>query len=221
MFVMVGDGVTVNVTPLLGNDPTVTTTFPVVVAPEGTEVTMLVSLQLVAVFGMPLNVIELNPFVAPKFVPLIVTVVPTGPDEGFKLVMTGNTVNPTELLVRPPTVTETPPETVPGGTGTMMLVALQLLGIPGVPLKLTLLVPCVGPKPVPAIVTSVPMAPDIGLRLVMLGATEKPTPLLATPPTVTTTLPLVAPAGTGTVMLVSLQLVGLAATPLKVTELAP
>ena len=58
----------------------------------------------------------------------------------------------------------------------------------------------------------------------MLGAevfTVKLTPLLATPPTVTTTFPLVAPAGTGTAMLVALQLVGVAATPLNFTVLVP
>lgn len=49
--------------------------------------------------------------------------------------------------------------------------------------------------------------------------TLKFTPLLATPPTVTTTGPLVDPLGTGTTMLGSLQLVGVAATPLNVTVL--
>jgi len=47
--------------------------------------------------------------------------------------------------------------------------------------------------------------------------TVKVMPLLARPPTVTTTGPLVAPLGTGTVMLVSLQLVGVASVPLNVT----
>jgi hypothetical protein len=58
----------------------------------------------------------------------------------------------------------------------------------------------------------------------MLGVgtgTVKFTPLLATPPTVTTTLPVVVPAGTGTAMLVALQLVAAAATPLNVTVLVP
>src|SRR5438105_15028743 len=41
------------------------------------------------------------------------------------------------------------------------------------------------------------------------------TPLLATPPTVTTTLPVVAPLGTDATMLVALQLVVLAVVPLK------
>src|SRR5215467_12621259 len=49
--------------------------------------------------------------------------------------------------------------------------------------------------------------------------TVKAALLLATPPTVTITLPLVAPVGTGAAMLVALQLVGVAAIPLNVTLL--
>jgi hypothetical protein len=57
----------------------------------------------------------------------------------------------------------------------------------------------------------------------MLGATitAKVDPLLNAPPTVTTTLPVVAPAGTGATMPVALQLVGVAAVPLKVTVPVP
>src|SRR5450759_4987188 len=57
----------------------------------------------------------------------------------------------------------------------------------------------------------------------MLGGTVtvKVDPLLTAPPTVTITLPVVAPAGTGTPMPVALQPVGVAAVPLKVTVLAP
>src|ERR1700693_1286891 len=52
------------------------------------------------------------------------------------------------------------------------------------------------------------------------GTTVKGEPLLAVPNTVTTTLPVVAPAGTVTVMLVVLQaLAAAAAVPLKVTVL--
>src|SRR5690349_11199652 len=47
-------------------------------------------------------------------------------------------------------------------------------------------------------------------------------PLLATPPTVTTTFPLLAPVGTTTPILVALQLPATPAeTPLNVTVLAP
>jgi hypothetical protein len=46
-------------------------------------------------------------------------------------------------------------------------------------------------------------------------------PLLCTPLTVTTTLPVVAPLGTGATMLVALQLAGMALVPLKLTVLLP
>lgn len=76
---------------------------------------------------------------------------------------------------------------------------------------------------VPVMMNEVLTGPDVGLILVMLGGTKtvKKTPLLARPLTVTTTLPDVAPFGTGTTMLVGLQLVGVAAVPLKVTVLVP
>src|SRR5947209_6209093 len=134
------------------------------------------------------------------------------------------TVKLTALLATPPTVTTTLPVVAPAGTGAIMLVALQLVGAAAVPLNVTVLVPCVAPKFAPAIVTDVPINPDVGFKLVMLGAgtvSVKLTALLATPPTVTTTLPVVAPAGTGTTMLVALQLVAVAAVPLNVTVLVP
>ena len=56
------------------------------------------------------------------------------------------------------------------GTGTTMLVALQLVGVAVVPLKVTVLVPFVEPKFVPVIVTGVPATPDVGLTLVIEGA---------------------------------------------------
>lgn len=74
------------------------------------------------------------------------------------------------------------------------------------------------------IVIDAPTAPDVWLKVVMLGAgavTVKPTPLLGCPPTVTTTFPVVAALGTSTTMLVALQLVGVAVVPLKVTVLVP
>jgi len=45
--------------------------------------------------------------------------------------------------------------------------------------------------------------------------------LLGTPPTVTTTLPVVAPAGTGTTILVGDHELGVAVVPLNVTVLVP
>jgi hypothetical protein len=64
----------------------------------------------------------------------------------------------------------------PLGTGTTMLVALQLVGVPAIPLNVTVLDPCVEPKLAPVIVTDVPTGPDVGDKLVMTGALAKPTP---------------------------------------------
>jgi hypothetical protein len=83
-----GTVVTVKATPLLATPPTVTTTFPVV-APAGTDVTMLVVLQLVGVAAVPLNVTALDPCDDPKFDPVIVTELPTGPDDALRPVMLG------------------------------------------------------------------------------------------------------------------------------------
>jgi hypothetical protein len=52
-------------------------------------------------------------------------------------------------------------------------------------------------------------------------ATANTIGLLEEPPTATSRLPVDAPEGIGTVMLESLQLVGVPATPLKVTPLLP
>ena len=71
------------------------------------------------------------------------------------------------------------------------------------------------------IVTIVPAAPEVGERLPIAGGgtTVNPNPLLDTPATLTTTFPVVAPAGTGTAILVADQLAGAAVTPLNVMEL--
>jgi hypothetical protein len=70
-------------------------------------------------------------------------------------------------------------------------------------------------------ITFVPIGPEAGLMMVMLGGgvTVKSTPLLTTPPTVTTTVPVVAPIGTERLMLVADQVEIVAAIPLKVTVL--
>jgi hypothetical protein len=88
MVVIVGepDAVTSKFAPLLGDPDTVTTTFPVV-APEGTIAVSADPLQLVGIAGVPLNVTVLVLWLDPKFAPLIVTVVPTGPEGGDRVVM--------------------------------------------------------------------------------------------------------------------------------------
>ena len=74
------------------------------------------------------------------------------------------------------------PVVAPVGTITVILVALQAVGVAAVPLNVTVLVPCIAPKFVPVIVTAVPTIPEVGFRFVIVGAgkmTVKLTPLLA------------------------------------------
>jgi hypothetical protein len=215
----------VNVTPLLEVPPTATTTLPVV-APVGTVATIEVVLQLVIVVAaVPLNFTVLEPCVDPKFAPVIVTDSPTTPAGGHRLVILGATVNDEPLLANPLTVTTTLPVVDPVGTVATIEVALQLpIVVAGVPLNCTVLVPWVEPKFVPVIVTEAPTAPDVGDKLVMLGAatTVNDDPLLATPLTVTTTLPVVAPVGTVATIEVALQLpIVVAVVPLNFTVLVP
>ena len=157
----------------------------------------------------------------PKVVPVIVTESPTAPELGDSLLTFGPTAKVTPLLANPPTVTTTDPVVAPEGTIVTMVVALQLVGAAAVPLNVTVLVPWVAPNVVPLIVTESPTTPEVGDRLLIFGPTVKVTPLLADPPTVTTTAPVVAPGGTGATMVVALQLVGVAFVPLKVTVLVP
>ena len=55
------------------------------------------------------------------------------------------------------------------GTGPTTDVSLQLVGVAAVPLNVTVLVPGVPPKLVPVIVTDVPIGPEVGDKLLMLG----------------------------------------------------
>lgn len=180
---------------------TVTTTLPVV-APLGTGTMICDAPQFVGVPDTPLKVTVLVLCVEPKFVPVIVTEVPTPPEVGEIPVMLGPplTVNVTPLLATPLTVTITVPVVAALGTVATMLVLLQLVVTATLPLNATELVPCDDPKFVPVMVTDAPRDPEVGDKLVMLGGVRigNDTALLATPFTVTTRLPLVAPAGTGT-----------------------
>ena len=116
-LVMLGAEFTVNVTALLATPPTVTITGPVVAA-VGTGTTICDAAQLCAVAVVPLKVNLLDPCDSPKFVPVIVTGVPTPPDEGDKEVMlgVGRTVKVTPLLATPLAFTTTGPVPAPVGT---------------------------------------------------------------------------------------------------------
>ena len=113
----------------------------------------------------------------------------------------------------------------PVGTGAVMLVLLQFDARVWTPLNVTKLciVPTVGPKFVPVMMTLVPMGPEEGEIVVMAGGgvTVKSMALLGTLFTVTTTLPVVAPVGTVTLIIRSDQLVTVKGDPFKVAVLTP
>jgi len=132
---------------------------------------MLVALQLVGAAAVPLNATVLAPCVEPKPVPVIVTVAPTGPEVGLRLVMAGVRVKGEPRLATPATVTTMLPVVAPLGTGAMTRLWFQLEGVIATPLRVTVLEPWDVPKPPPLIVTLVPMGPDVGVRLRMLGVT--------------------------------------------------
>ena len=136
----------------------------------------------------------------------------------------GITVKVTPLLFVPFTRTTTPPVTALDGTGTAILVLLQLVGMPVTPLpplaNVTVLVPCVVPKFCPLIVRGVPTGPDVDERVVMHGPTVNVTALLSLLFTRTTTGPL-ATHGAGAWIRVSLQVVGVTVVPLNVMVLLP
>jgi len=201
-------GATVNVDPLLATPPALTTTLPVE-APAGTVAVIEVELHAVVVAVVPLNFTVPVPC-EPKFCPLIVTVVPTVPTFGPKLLMLGAavTVNVAPPDATPADVTTTFPVVVPAGTVAVIELELQAVVVAVVPLNFT--VPCCRPpKFCPAMVTVAPIAPAFGVKLVMLGAnvTVNGTPIDGTPPAVTTTFPVVAPAGTVAVMEVAVHAV--------------
>jgi hypothetical protein len=107
-----------------------------------------------------------------KLLPVTVTVAPTGPEVGDKPVMAGDgvTVKLLVLLPFPLTVTTTLPDVAPAGTWTCRLVALHETQVTGVPLNVTVLVPCDAPKPLPTMATNVPTGPDCGVISCIAGA---------------------------------------------------
>jgi hypothetical protein len=179
----------------------------------------------VGVPNVPLKLTAPLPWLDPKFVPVIVTEVPTAADVVERLVMLGaaTTVNFTPFVLTPLAVTMTFPVVAPDGTVVTIELALQLATVAFVPLNSTLPVPWLAPKFDPEIVTDALTAPDVGDKLEMLGVakTVKLTPFVFTPLAFTTTFPVVAPEGTLTTMLLALQLVTEAVVPLNLTVALP
>ena len=198
----------------------VVTTKGPIVAPTGTVVLIDVVVFVAIVAATPLNVTAVA---LPKFVPVIVTVVPTTPDTGEKLVIVGGPITvKLALLIPVPLgpVTLILPEDAPTGTVAVIDVAeITVNEVAGVVLKFTVVAPR---KLVPVIITAVPTIPDVGVKPVTVGTgTVKLVADVAVPATVVTRSgPVVAPIGTFALIAVAVLVMTVPAMPLKVTDIA-
>lgn len=137
----------------------------------------------------------------------------------------GGTIKSDELTAFPSgVVTETRPDPVAVGTVAAMLVALTVPNTAFEILNDALSFEAVVSKLVPVIVTEVPAGPDVGVKLVIVGAPRLLEPTvnefaLVAEPTglVTLMVPVVAPEGTVTTIRLVLEADTVAGVPLKVT----
>ncbi len=124
------------------------------------------------VASVPLNHTLLEAATGLRFVPTIVTTVPTAALTGEKLeIVAIGTVKllPEQPSIPSPTLTQMGPVAAPAGAGTVSCVAVAEVARACPPLKLTSLSIAVGLKFVPVIVTMVPTGPLVGVKLVMVG----------------------------------------------------
>jgi hypothetical protein len=196
-----------------------------VVAPDGTVA--VIRVELVTTNPGAFTLLKVTEVVPVKFVPLIVTDVPTGPDVGENELIVGAVPDVTVKLlalvaVPTPVVAWIGPLVAPAGT-----VAVTWVEEPGVkdaevPLKST---PTVPRRLVPLIVTEVPTAPLVGVKEEMLGAhppglATVNVELVAVPLALVTWIgPVVAPEGTVARISVGVTRLMAAGVPLKSTPL--
>ncbi len=229
-LVIVGGCVTVKSVALVAVLPDTLTVIGPVVAPVGTVVTILVVVFEVMEANVPLKRTSFNEEMVLKFVPVIVTEVPSGPIAGVKVVMVGGggavmTKSVELVAVFVPTLTVITPVVAPAGTVVVILVEVLDDTEVTVPLNRTVLSEGVGLKFVPVITTVFPANPLVGLKLVMVGGGNVTTKLVALVavllPTFTVITPVVAPAGTVVSILVAVLAVTVARVPLNRTSLSP
>jgi hypothetical protein len=140
-----------------------------VLAPKGTVVVTVVELLTVNVAVFPPN----ETLVAPvKLVPVIVTLVPTGPLAGAKEDMAGVTVKRVVVTKGPPlgVVTVMGPVVAPAGTVVVIVPGGPSVNVAVTPLNETAVAPV---KVVPVIVTPVPTGPKIGANGLKLIPSRK------------------------------------------------
>jgi hypothetical protein len=162
----VGGLMTVKLPALFAVPPEVVTLIEPLVAPAGTVAVIVVAEFTVKLALVPLNRAAEAPV---KFVPLIVTLVPTGPLPGVKLETVGGLMTvklPALLAVPAGLVTLIGPLVAPVGTVAVIVVAEFAVKLALVPLNRTAeaLV-----KLVPLMVTVAPGGPLVGVKLETVG----------------------------------------------------
>ena len=161
--------VTVKFDPLVAVPDGVVTVIRPVVAPAGTVAVTRSSFTKLKLADVPLN----RTLVAPvKWLPLMVTDVPTAPLDGEKLLIVGAdplvTVKFDALVAVPDgVVTVILPVVAPLGTLAVIRPSFATLKLADVPLNRTLVAPV---KWLPLMVTDVPTAPLDGEKLLIVGA---------------------------------------------------
>lgn len=222
--VIVVAGATVKSVALVALPAEFVTVILPVVAPVGTVAVMRVAeLTVKVAAATPLKRTEVVPA---KFAPVMVTVEPTGPVSGLNEVIVGVCVTTKSFALVPvptPLVIVIFPVVAPAGTTAVIWVSELSVKVAFVPLNFTVTVPV---KSSPVMTTEVPTGPSAGVKDTIVGAhcvTVKFVALVPVPlGPVTAILPVVAPVGTTAVMRVAeLTVNDDAATPLKVTPVAP
>lgn len=220
--VITGTGATVKSSVLVALPAELVTVIGPVVAPEGTTALIRVPDTTVKVAPTPLKATEDVPA---KFVPVMVTVLPTAPMDGENEEMVGTAVTMKSVALVPvplPVVTVILPVVAPLGTLVVICVEVSTVKLALVPSNFTVTAPV---KSVPVRTTVVPTGPVAGENEVIVGAptvTVKSVELVAVPfAVVTVILPVEAPAGTVALILVDEVTVKVAETPLNFTDEAP
>ena len=154
--------------------PSEVTVIDPVVAPAGTVVTIWEYELKNTTAAIPLNDTVLFVAVGSKLVPVMVTVVPSGPLDGVKLVIEGVTmklVKDTALTLSDVTVIG--PVVAPAGTEVTIWEDVLLITTAATPLNDTVFFVAVGSK-LPVIITVVPTEPLDGVKLVILVGDAHP-----------------------------------------------
>jgi hypothetical protein len=146
-----------------------TTVTGPVTAPTGTLAVIVVSETTVKSVDMLPMLTQWAPV---KPVPVIVTGVPTGPDEGENAEIVGTTMNDPELVAVPAGVlTATGPSVAPLGTVAVIVVSETTVNwVVIVPLNCVKRTAVAPVKPVPVMVTEAPTGPDEGEIVEIVGA---------------------------------------------------